>query len=137
MRCQVRSHYLLAMLMLLTPTFGRGDYLDLKHSASLKAEPRSNSDTIARLDPQTKLILVQDQQENGYYRVKVPDTGQEGWVYRAMGRRYAGLPDKTSGESPRSNAGNAPPSDDSFAVPASHAWGNPTKNSGCRSQNGL
>ena len=128
---------LLFCVLLFASMCVRGDYLDLKHAASLKADPSSNSDTIIKLVPGTKVILVQTQQANGYYRVKVSDTGQEGWVYRTMGRRYAGLPPTPPSESTKSNADNVPPNENDFAIPSSHDWGSPNKENGCRSKNGL
>jgi len=128
------THRLLALMLLFASVSARADYLDLKHATSLKAAPSSDSATIVKLAPEMKLILVQDQQKNGYYRVKVPETGQEGWVYRTMGRRYTGLPELPPSAS---NADNAPPTEDAFAVPISHKWGNPAKSTGCRSVNGL
>lgn len=133
----MQSHRLLALVLLFVPIFARGDYLDLKHATSLKAEPRSGSATIVELASQTKVILVQDQQKNGYYHVKVPDTGQEGWVYRTMGRRYAGDPELSAKEASLTSAGSNPPSENASEVLTPHTWGAPTKSSGCHSQNGL
>jgi hypothetical protein len=128
---------LLVVLMLMTPAYVHGDYLELTHSAALKAEPRNGSETIARLEKQTRVILTQEEQDNGYYRVRVTETGEEGWIYRTMGRRHVGLPEAASSGDRDSAVDHAPPDEDAFAVPESHGWGNPSKVDGCRSKNGL
>jgi hypothetical protein len=132
-------------LALLVPALVRADYIELKRSALLKAEPRSDSDTLARLNPPTKLILIQEEQENGYYHVRSQDTGEEGWVYRTMGRRYQGGPGDVGAKPASTQPGGSgtpfgttpPPTEDSFATATDHVWGQPRKDHGCGSVNGL
>lgn len=90
-----RLLFVVSAWLVLAPSLW-GDYVDLSRSAYLKEAPRNDSDSITKLDRHTKLILVQDDQDNGFYHVRVPGTGETGWVYRTMGRRYVGLPEATS-----------------------------------------
>jgi len=88
---------LLIVLLFLATTSAHADYLDLSRAANLKAEPRSNSNTIATLQPPAKLRLLQSDQQNGYYHVADPKSGRQGWVYRSFGRRFLGdIPEETS-----------------------------------------
>ncbi len=127
---------LIFSVLLLLSAAARADYLELKHSASLKAEPRSSGDNIASLQPPATLILVESNQQNGYYHVRVQDTGEEGWVYRTMGRRHSGLP-APSDETTNPIAHHAAPADNEFAVATTHDWGHPSKTDSCSSKNGL
>src|SRR5439155_6043060 len=63
---------------------------EIKRSGKLKGEPSADSETIAQLTPPTRVRIIDSRQENGYYHVEVPDSGQTGWVYRTLGRRFAG-----------------------------------------------
>jgi hypothetical protein len=126
----------LILLVLLFVTAAQADYLDLKHSASLKAEPRSEADSIASLKPPAKLILIENNQQNGYYHVRVADTGGEGWVYRTMGRRHSGAP-TPSDETTNPSTLRTPPTDNEFAVATTHDWGHPSKVDSCSSKKGL
>jgi hypothetical protein len=83
-----------------------GDYLELSRSANLKEKPEASSNSIAKLDAHARLILVQPDQENGFYHVRVPGTGETGWVYRTLGRRFAGLPEGTSEPTPPTTGGD-------------------------------
>ena len=68
-----------------------GDYLEVRRRASVKAESRSSSITIERVEPRTHVeLLNEDGQENGYYYVRAPGTHEPGWIYRTFVRRYYG-----------------------------------------------
>jgi len=90
---------LILLALFVLPFSLLGDYLDISRSVYLKREPRSDSANVTKLEPHTKVILVADDQENGFYHVRIPSTGETGWVYRTMGRRYRGLPDNVGDES--------------------------------------
>src|SRR5215813_15431125 len=47
------------------------DFLELKHTASLKSEPRSKGDTVASVQPPAAVILIDRNEQNGYYHVRV------------------------------------------------------------------
>lgn len=104
----MRRYLLLLLALLAMPAPLLGDYLVMSRSAYLKDRPRSDSDSVTRLEPHTSVILLQDQQENGFYRVRIPATGETGWVYRTMGRRYQGLPEEPKDESPRAVDASSP-----------------------------
>jgi hypothetical protein len=127
--------YLTLCIVLLATTAAYGDYITLKHASSLKAEPKSGGDIVASIQPPATLVLLENDQQNGYYHVRA-ETGEEGWVYRTMGRRFSGLP-SPSHETTTSATHNAPPSDTDFAVASSHDWGHPSKSDKCAAKNGL
>ncbi len=72
-----------------------GDYLEVSRRASVKAEPRSGTEIIERVEARTHIeLLNQGRQENGYYQVRAPGTHEIGWIYRTFVRRYYGdMPD--------------------------------------------
>jgi hypothetical protein len=117
-----------------TAVIARADYIELSRPALLKAEPERDADVVAQLTPPLKLPLLNDPQRNGYYHVKNVDTDEDGWVYRTLGRRYAGNPPFTS---PRSSPPDSTPSPDAFSVPHDHNFGHPTKTENCKAKNGL
>jgi hypothetical protein len=106
MRCQIRRLFLIAVAALVVAPSLRADYLDLSRSAKLKEKANSSSDTVTSLTAHMKLILVQQDQENGFYHVRVPGSGDSGWVYRTMGRRYPGQPEGV-GDAASPASGNA------------------------------
>ena len=72
-----------------------GDYLEVSRRATVKAEPRSGTEIIERVEARTHIeLLNQGRQENGYYQVRAPGTHEIGWIYRTFVRRYYGdMPD--------------------------------------------
>jgi len=80
---------MIIVLLSLIPSLASADYLEIKRPAKLKSEPSADSETIAQLTPPTRVQIIGFRQENGYYHVEVPDSGQTGWVYRTLGRRSA------------------------------------------------
>jgi len=78
-----------------------GDYLEVSRRASVKAEPRSGTEIIERVEARTHIeLLNQGRQENGYYQVRAPGTHEIGWIYRTFVRRYYGdMPDLPTEES--------------------------------------
>jgi endonuclease G len=68
----------------------RADFLEVRRPVTLKATPAGNAPGIAQLQPPTLLPLVSETQQNGYYQVLLPETGERGWVYRTFVRRRAG-----------------------------------------------
>jgi hypothetical protein len=107
---------LVILLAMVVPSSLWGDYLELSRSANLKEKPDRQSNSVANLDAHARLILVQEDQENGFYHVRVPGTGETGWVYRTMGRRFLGLPEDTTGPTPSSSG--SPSSSTSHVGPA-------------------
>lgn len=77
-----------------------GDYLEVRRSTTIKAEPNREAALIKRLERGTYLHLLDDgRQSNGYYHVRTVSQEQFGWIYRALVRRYAGeMPEPTTEE---------------------------------------
>jgi len=73
----------------------RADYLEVRHPAHVRSEPRSNSESLFQPPIGSFLILASDQQTNGYYRVEIPGTTEQGFIYRTLVRRFAGNPPGT------------------------------------------
>jgi endonuclease G len=68
-----------------------GDYLEVRRSATIKAEPNRDALILERVQSGTYLQLLNDgQQSNGYYQVETVSAGQPGWIYRTLVRRYRG-----------------------------------------------
>jgi len=78
------------------------DYLEIRRPTTVKQDPSSDSDVIARPKVGDNLDLLDGgTQTNGYYHVLEPDSGQPGWVYRTFVTRYEGrLPGQDSGPPP-------------------------------------
>lgn len=69
----------------------RGDYLVTSRSANIKAVPSSSAETLNKVDEDVTLALLDyGNQTNGYYKVAIPASSVEGWVYRTLVRRYPG-----------------------------------------------
>lgn len=68
----------------------RADFIEVRRSAHVRMDPDSASASIINLQPPIQLHLLQDQQENGYYLVEL-DSGDEGWIYRTLVRRFPGI----------------------------------------------
>lgn len=84
--------HLLGILILTVPLMARADYLVVSRSATIKQSPSGSASVIDRVEAEEILLLLQDTQTNGYFRVKHPDRGTEGWIYRTLVRRYLGTP---------------------------------------------
>lgn len=91
-----------------------GDYLELRRSANIRYEPTSDSAILAQGEPGERYtILNNGNQRSGYYQIELP-SGDEGWVYRTLGRRYpGGLPTST----PTGGQITPPPTFDLFSIP--------------------
>jgi competence protein ComEC len=102
----------------------RADYLEIRRAAWLKKVAEADGAEIVHLKPTALVALVDDDQVNGYYKVKTRD-GKKGYVYRTLVRRHRGdLPaapttppepdespdDHGDADEPRSAAGGHTPS---------------------------
>ncbi|MCB9065473.1 MAG: MBL fold metallo-hydrolase [Chitinophagales bacterium] len=66
------------------------DYLVTHRSCNLKINHVTSSETVQHLNEGDSLLLLDEPQVDGYYHVIAQTTGQEGWVYRTLVRRYRG-----------------------------------------------
>ena len=80
------------MLLICLPVTGvYGDYLEVRRSANIRAEPNSDARVIERVESGIHLELLDEgRQTNGYYSVRTVSLGQSGWIYRSLVRRYPG-----------------------------------------------
>ncbi len=83
---------LAVLSLLLCSGTANADYLEVRRSALLKDEPISDGAMIDRLEPGEFLLLLDDgHQQNGYYRASLA-SGDEGYIYRTLVRRFPGSP---------------------------------------------
>ena len=87
---------LLCICMLVKPAYG--DYLEVRRPAKIKAEPVKDAAIHSTAKEGTYLKLLDNgSQANGYYHVESVPSGQTGWIYRTLVRRYPGnMPDTLS-----------------------------------------
>ena len=86
---------LLGLCVLAWPA--RADYVKVTHTpAVIRAEASSQAKELYRPEKDEVFPLESATQTNGYYRVKIPSTGETGWIYRTFVRRFLGTaPDPT------------------------------------------
>ena len=70
---------------LLLSSFVKADYIIASRDMLLKDGPDRNATTIANIKKSSKLMIVGDSRQNGYYSVELSD-GATGYVYRTVGR---------------------------------------------------
>jgi hypothetical protein len=85
----MRRWIVVATLVLASVTLS-ADYLEVRRQVTLKADPDRDAEVVETLAPDTQLELLDDQQTNGYYRARIPESGLDGWVYRSFVRRIRG-----------------------------------------------
>ena len=75
--------------LLVTTTFA--DHLEVRRSATIKADPHRDATILVRPDVGSFLELLDGgQQDSGYYRVRLPGGLGSGWIYRTLVRRHRG-----------------------------------------------
>lgn len=87
---------LFPLVLLALPSLALADYLEVRRTAVVKAEPSRDARAVFRPEVGSYLNLLSDVQKNGYYEVSVPATGERGWIYRTFVRRYPGSPPEPS-----------------------------------------
>ncbi|MDK1021875.1 MAG: DNA/RNA non-specific endonuclease [Candidatus Hydrogenedentes bacterium] len=70
----------------------RADYLEVRRNATLKAAAERSAAVLRRLERGEVLLLLQNEQDNGYYHAQLGAGGPSGWIYRTLVRRYPGDP---------------------------------------------
>jgi len=81
---------ILFLLLLVTPV--QADYLEVRRASTIKAQASASAEILSHPSVGTYLPLLDDQQVNGYYKVRDPVSGNPGWIYRTFVRRYTGNP---------------------------------------------
>ena len=87
---QLRSLFVLTVVLLPAVTVLSADYLSVSRSATIKERPDRDAEILARSDRGDMLSLLSETQRNGYYEVLVPGSNRPGWIYRTLVRRHRG-----------------------------------------------
>ena len=66
------------------------DFLIVQRTGNLRESPSVNSEMLEKIKSGDTLILLLQNQVEGYYRVFVPASGQKGWVYRTLVKKIVG-----------------------------------------------
>jgi len=90
MSSHVRVGLFSLLILCILPSYLLADYLEVTRAVNLKTLPNSKASVLEKLQPETQVTILSDQQENGYYNVYSKDSGRSGWVYRTYVRRYPG-----------------------------------------------
>jgi len=111
MRAAARS--LAVLLVLLAAAMAPADYLEVRRAAIVHTDPSADSPAIVRAAPGDHLGLLEGgRQLHGYYLVELA-SGDEGYVYRSLVRRFPGdLPPPEADEPVPTPAGQ-----DRFTIP--------------------
>ena len=81
---------ILLLLGFLLISSARADYLEVRHGANLYAESSKNSAILQHVDSGALLVLLSETREHGYYKIKVPATGDVGWIYGSLVQGHHG-----------------------------------------------
>src|SRR5574341_1527614 len=89
-----RTMLLACCCLLGVPLWAEADYLEVRATANIYEDPDKHSTLVVRYDISAHEVpyvyLLQDQQEKGYYKVRLPGEADEGWIYRSYVRRFRG-----------------------------------------------
>lgn len=85
----------LVALLLVFTTSEAADYLEVRRTANIYAEPNKKSDKLKEVGSSKTgqpllLTLATAQITNGYYQVQVPESRKKGWIYKTYVRRHPG-----------------------------------------------
>ncbi len=93
---------LIVPLLLLT---AHGDYVEVRKTAEIHAEPNSKAAVVFTANVGENLGLVEADTQNGYYHVQAMANGRQGWLYRSFVRRFPGnVPQESAGATAAANA---------------------------------
>lgn len=91
---RMQALVLLLLGMLAIPLLAAADYLEVRRTANIYEDSDRHSPVVVRYDVSTHEVpyvhLLQNRQENGYYKVRLPGEAEEGWIYRSYVRRFPG-----------------------------------------------
>jgi beta-lactamase superfamily II metal-dependent hydrolase len=93
-----------AFILICISIGGYADYLKTNRKTSIKTEASSASAVLIQVEIDVTLILLEEEQSNGYYHVRSSLFAGEGWIYRTFVRRYPG---DAPGETPTIATGTA------------------------------
>jgi beta-lactamase superfamily II metal-dependent hydrolase len=82
---------LVAAAVFISVVASRADYLEVRHSATLKQDPNGSAPIAAHVDVGANLKLLDNGAETGgYYRVSSPETQDPLWIYHTLVLRHEG-----------------------------------------------
>lgn len=82
---------LLLIILLLVRSFPvHADYLLVQRTGNLRAAPSGESEILEKVTLGDTLVLLDEEQTNGYYHVGTLASRQDGWIYRTLVRRVQG-----------------------------------------------
>lgn len=82
---------LILLMLIVVPINLFADYVVVRKNTSIRLNPVRNSERIESVSENHALKLLDDGVQNrGYYHVKSPITGTEGWIYRSLLRYVYG-----------------------------------------------
>lgn len=86
---------LLAFALIWLPLSAWADSLEVRRTANVYREPSRFSERVSRIEVTDRegpsvVRLLQAEKVNGYYKIRVPGTGAEGWIYKSFVRRFQG-----------------------------------------------
>lgn len=89
----MRAHWLLLTFVLVSqaPLSGQVGYLVVSRDATIKREPDRDAEILLHVTRGLELLILEGEKTNGYYHVQVPDSNDDGWIYKTLARRYEGL----------------------------------------------
>ncbi len=92
----MRSSHVVFIAILLVATAAQADFVEVRRSLTIRAQPNSSSSILARPPVGSNLPLVEPGQTNGYYHVRIPPglgtSESEGFVFRSRVRGFPGDP---------------------------------------------
>lgn len=104
---------LILLVILAAGVTARGDFLEIRRRAHVRTEPLSDAVRLHTVEPgETYPLGNNGAQENGYYLIELP-SGDEGWVYRTLVRRFPGDPPADEPDGPIAGPSSA---DDLFQM---------------------
>jgi len=115
------GHVVLSLLLLATAS-ARADYLEVRRSTAIRAEPQAEAEVLARPAIGTHLLLfTATQTPDGYYRVRIPASFHArratGYVHRSRVRGFPGDPPDSPEEPPDSDDEEQPAPAPSLPAP--------------------
>ncbi len=98
----MKKSALVPALLIVSVSVATGDFLVSSRRGTLKRQPVSSSPVVAAVDRNDTLVLISQNQKNGYYHAKRKGTPENGWIYRTLVRRFRSPPiaESDSGRSP-------------------------------------
>ncbi len=96
----MRSRFVCAFAISVSVGIARADYVEVRRALTIRAEPSAAAIPLATPAVGTRLVLLEREQVNGYYHVRIPSelgsNAAEGYVFRNRVRGFPGDPPGTT-----------------------------------------